>query len=63
MSPTSPALRLRRLTLDDLAVVSEIERLSFDDGWAATAFESELRNNGAARYVLLERREDRKSVV
>ena len=57
MSPTSPALRLRRLTLDDLAVVSEIERLSFDDGWAATAFESELRNNGAARYALLERRD------
>lgn len=57
MSPTSPALRVRRLTLEDLAVASEIERLSFDDGWAATAFESELRNNGAARYVLLERRD------
>ena len=55
MAPTSPRIRVRRLVLADLAAAQAVERESFDEGWSPTAFESELRHNGAARYVLLER--------
>jgi ribosomal-protein-alanine N-acetyltransferase len=52
------SLRLRRVTLDDLAAVRAIEAEAFADGWPPTAFEHELTKNGAARYLLLERVEE-----
>jgi ribosomal-protein-alanine N-acetyltransferase len=41
------------MTLDDLPAVGAIERVAFEPGWPAT-LEKELRNNGAARYVVVE---------
>ena len=39
---------------DDIPAVVEVERRSFDKGWAATAFERELAQNRMARYLVLE---------
>jgi ribosomal-protein-alanine N-acetyltransferase len=55
VTPASHPLRVRRLTLDDLAAAKDVEMASFDAGWPPTAFENELRHNGVARYVILER--------
>lgn len=40
------------MTLDDVAAVHEIERLSFRTPWPAYAFEQELRGNRLARYLV-----------
>ena len=40
------------MTLDDVAAVHEIERLSFSTPWPAHAFEQELRGNRLARYIV-----------
>jgi ribosomal-protein-alanine N-acetyltransferase len=40
------------MTLDDVAAVHEIERLSFATPWPAYAFEQELKGNRLARYVV-----------
>lgn len=40
------------MTLDDVAAVHEIERLSFATPWPAHAFEQELKGNRLARYVV-----------
>ena len=42
------------MSADDLAAVQALESLSFDATWPATAFEHELTQNPAARYVLVE---------
>ncbi len=42
------------MTLDDLPAVQGIEKVAFDSSWPATAFEHELRHNGAARYLIAE---------
>jgi len=47
-------LRLRPMAAADIPSVSEVERACFDTGWPATAFERELVQNGAARYIVLE---------
>lgn len=49
------ALRLRRVTIEDLETVRAIEQAAFTTGWPPTAFEHEIAHNGRARYVLLER--------
>ncbi len=46
--------RIRPMTLDDLPAVRPLEAAAFPSGWPATAFDHELRHNGAARYLLLE---------
>lgn len=48
-------LRLRRLTLADLATAEALQAECFDAGWEPAALEHDLRHNGAARYVILER--------
>jgi len=40
------------MRLEDVAVVHQIERLSFRTPWPAYAFEQELRGNRLARYVV-----------
>lgn len=40
------------MTLDDVAAVHEIERLSFSTPWPVHAFEQELRGNRLARYIV-----------
>lgn len=40
------------MSLEDVAAVHEIERLSFATPWPAHAFEQELRGNRLARYVV-----------
>ncbi len=47
-------LRLRMMEPADIGAVSAVERACFDTGWPATAFERELVDNGAARYIVIE---------
>lgn len=42
------------MSADDLAAVRALEAASFDATWPATAFEHELTQNPAARYILVE---------
>lgn len=46
-------LVLRPLAEGDVAAVIQLERASFEPGWAETAFERELKHNGMARYIVL----------
>jgi [ribosomal protein S18]-alanine N-acetyltransferase len=53
--PASPPIvTLRHMRSDDVVAVLKIERLSFAQGWPATAFERELSQNKMARYIVLE---------
>lgn len=45
---------LRPMTVADVPGVVELERRSTTEGWTATAYEHELTNNHAARYLVLE---------
>lgn len=45
-------VRVEPMTLDDVAAVHEIEKLSFATPWPAHAFEQELKGNRLARYVV-----------
>lgn len=47
-------LVVRRMRIEDIPGVLAVERASYDDGWPPTAFERELREKGAGRYVVLE---------
>lgn len=51
------SLRVRRMTTADLGAVRGLEAAAFDATWPATAFEHELTQNPAARYVILEEQE------
>lgn len=48
MSEVAPNLVMRKMTVDDLATVMEIDRLSFSTPWSERSFRSELNNNPAA---------------
>src|SRR5947209_7608751 len=48
----SPYL-LRPMTLDDIPLVSEIERQSFPTMWPQTAYKRELQQNAMARYLVV----------
>ncbi len=45
---------VRRMDVEDLAAVCALEAVSFDATWPATAFEHELTQNPAARYVVID---------
>lgn len=47
--------RVEPLTADDLAEVVEIDRLSFNPPWPASAYRQELEANRLARYLVLRR--------
>ena len=42
------------MQIDDVGAVAALEAAAFTHGWSPTAFERELRTNGAARYLVLE---------
>lgn len=45
-------LRIRPMTVDDLAGVQEIERASFTTPWPANAYRQELEGNRLAQYMV-----------
>ena len=45
---------IRRMTLADLDAVTAIEAATFANPWSRASFESELRRNVAARYLVAE---------
>ncbi len=45
------------MRLDDAPAVAALESAAFTSGWSHTAFERELTQNAAARYLVLERPE------
>jgi ribosomal-protein-alanine N-acetyltransferase len=47
-----PVLRIRPMTVDDLAVVQLIERASFTTPWPAHAYRQELEANRLAQYLV-----------
>ena len=54
---THPLL-LREMRLEDVPAVAALESAAFTSGWSHTAFERELTQNAAARYLVLESTED-----
>lgn len=52
--PQQVQIHVRRMTVEDLPAVRALEAESFDQSWPATAFEHELSQNPAARYIVVE---------
>jgi len=48
---TAPVMRVMKS--QDIARVAEVERESFSAAWPATAFQREISQNSAARYIVL----------
>ena len=46
------------MRLEDVPAVAALESAAFTSGWSHTAFERELTQNAAARYLVLERAGD-----
>lgn len=49
------ALQLRMMELDDIPMVSPLERGAYTEHWPSTNFERELTDNPVARYIVLSR--------
>ncbi|MFN8559038.1 MAG: ribosomal protein S18-alanine N-acetyltransferase [Dehalococcoidia bacterium] len=52
MTPTTSPVRLRPMTVDDIAAVVEVERASFPTSWPSSAYRRELEQNTLARYIV-----------
>jgi ribosomal-protein-alanine N-acetyltransferase len=50
---TATRYQIRRMTLDDIPQVLEIERESFPGSWPPTAFKREIQQNRLAHYIVV----------
>jgi [ribosomal protein S18]-alanine N-acetyltransferase len=53
MAIAASPVRVRQMTIDDIPLVSEIERESFPTTWPQAAYRRELQSNTMARYLVV----------